>query len=396
VIAALIFALSSFCLSEAKDIGKNILYGTGTKTCAIRLLRHQLEVRKIFETDANGHDWLNIEYENLNDTFLSLETHFETIAYQAQKGRLVSGLKLRVPPEKGRGSWWVVRSSPGMNVMHLEAEYYRDEVVKVSGDHMAKARILLSGAIRYINADIKVEGTGAFLEAYPRDTASDYVIYAGSLTRLVIINAVPSVLTDRLGLDPEDVPRPLRRVFQDEAIEASGGIAALGPDILRSASDIFHASKTYHPKLFRPFLDAKSHELMCSIIQDLGRKRHQEDDGQGFSLREMRRVDEARVILIDSFDTPPRIPDLARKVGLNQTKLKAVFKAAYGMTIYNFILTQRMDRAAELLHGSDLSIAEVAFEVGYDYPASFTNAFVRYFGHSPRSYRAASKNTSLT
>lgn len=350
----------------------------------------------IFETDANGHDWLNIEYEKLNDTFLSLEPHFETIGNEATRGHLVSGLKLRLPPDKGQGNWWVVNSSVGIKVICVEAHYYRDEVVKVSGDHMAKARILLSGAIQYVSSGITVTGTGAFLEAYPPDSASDYVIHAGNVTRLVIINAPPSVLTKRLGLDPKDVPLPLRRVFQDGAVEATGGIAALGPDILRSASDIFHAGKTFGPKLYRPFLEAKGLELMCSIIQDLGRRRDREEMGQGFSLREMRRVDEARMILIDSFNSPPSIPELARKVGLNRTKLKAVFKAAYGTTIYNFVLTQRMDRATELLAGSDLSIAEVAFEVGYDYPASFTHAFVRYFGHSPRSYRAASKNEVTT
>lgn len=348
----------------------------------------------MFETDANGHRWLLAPYEDLNNSITSLGRYFEQIEREERAGRRVSGVKLKVPSHLGRGSWSLIRSSPHMFVLTASAEYLRDEQVSVSGDQMAKARILLSGALHYLDSDIMVAGTGAFIEAFPRDTSSQYRILAGKETRLTIINVAPAALTETLGLDKGEIPAPIVRVFDGQGDRSAGGIAALGPDILRAASDIFNASTTYAPALYRPFIDAKSHELLCSIIQDLGRRSDDGRPGLKFSLREMRRIDEARTLLIDAFRAPPTIPELARRVGMNQTKLKAMFKAAYGTTIHEFVQKQRMNRAIDLLASRDLSIAEIAFEVGYDYPASFTHAFVREFGHSPKEARVAAQASS--
>ena len=53
------------------------------------------------------------------------------------------------------------------------------------------------------------------------------------------------------------------------------------------------------------------------------------------------------------------------------------------MTIYEYILKCRMERAEELLLTGDYGVAEVAYEVGYDYPANFTHAFRRFHGRLP-------------
>lgn len=344
-----------------------------------------------FETDASGHCWLVIPYKALNESIAGLQSHFGRIDAERRTGRIVSGLKLKVPAELGRGSWWLVRSSPHMFVLTANVEYRKDEHVRVSGDQMAKTRIVLSGALHQIDADIRIDGTGAFVEAFPEHTASEYRIAGGKETRLTILNAYPAALTETLDLALDDIPAPISQVFDAEADRSAGGIAALGPDILRAASDIYNASRTFTPPLFRPFVNAKSHELLCSILQDLGRRTEGSGSGVKFTLRDMRRVDEARTLLIDAFRQPPTIPELARKVGINQTKLKAMFKAAYGTTIYEFVQKQRMERALELLAAPDLSISEIAYEVGYDYPASFTHAFAREFGHSPKEARLAAQ-----
>jgi len=74
-------------------------------------------------------------------------------------------------------------------------------------------------------------------------------------------------------------------------------------------------------------------------------------------------------------------------VGINQTKLKAGFEQALGMTIYHHIVKLRMEHASTLLLSNEHSISSVAYLVGYDYPANFTIAFKKHFGVLPRAWK---------
>ena len=47
----------------------------------------------------------------------------------------------------------------------------------------------------------------------------------------------------------------------------------------------------------------------------------------------------------------------------------------------------RMERAAALLRETDLSVAEIAGQVGYESQSKFTAAFKEQFGQLPKEYR---------
>ena len=47
----------------------------------------------------------------------------------------------------------------------------------------------------------------------------------------------------------------------------------------------------------------------------------------------------------------------------------------------------RRDRAIYLLRQSDLSIAEIAYLVGFESPPSFFRAFARWTGQTPGDFR---------
>jgi AraC-like DNA-binding protein len=84
---------------------------------------------------------------------------------------------------------------------------------------------------------------------------------------------------------------------------------------------------------------------------------------------------------------PPRFADLAREIGTNQNKLKAVFKEAFGVTMAGYCLERRMREAQQLLLEATLTIAQVAERVGYEHQSSFAAAFSAHVGMSPRRYR---------
>ena len=68
-------------------------------------------------------------------------------------------------------------------------------------------------------------------------------------------------------------------------------------------------------------------------------------------------------------------------------RIHRILKAFLGESIGAFIIRSRMEKAAWMLRGTELSIAEVAWEVGYDTPSSLTRVFQSMYGVSPSAYR---------
>jgi len=77
------------------------------------------------------------------------------------------------------------------------------------------------------------------------------------------------------------------------------------------------------------------------------------------------------------------IQQLAREMGMNEMKLKTVFKAIYGKGIHSYQLDARMHVAHKLLEEGDLTTKAIAAKVGYELTTSFITKFREYFGYPP-------------
>ncbi|ANV89021.1 helix-turn-helix transcriptional regulator [Picosynechococcus sp. PCC 7117] len=99
------------------------------------------------------------------------------------------------------------------------------------------------------------------------------------------------------------------------------------------------------------------------------------------------RIHHAKEILINNFDNPPSLLDLARQVGLNDHKLKRGFRHCFGTTVFGYLRAYRMEQAKQLIAESHLTLAGVAQSIGYNSPSRFCDAFKRQFGMTPRTYQ---------
>ena len=94
--------------------------------------------------------------------------------------------------------------------------------------------------------------------------------------------------------------------------------------------------------------------------------------------------------LIDAgYREPLDVPTLARVAHLSPAHFSREFRRAFGETPHRYLLTRRLERAAELLRNTDRSIAEICFTVGLSSVGSFTTTFGRTYGLTPTEYRAA-------
>lgn len=105
------------------------------------------------------------------------------------------------------------------------------------------------------------------------------------------------------------------------------------------------------------------------------------------STSDVRALQKAYDILTKEAAHPPTIKALSQMVFLNEQKLKAGFSARYHMSISEYTQSIRMAMAENLLSTTELSIEEVAKEVGYHHSGNFIKMFKKYHGKTPLAFR---------
>jgi AraC-like DNA-binding protein len=81
------------------------------------------------------------------------------------------------------------------------------------------------------------------------------------------------------------------------------------------------------------------------------------------------------------------ITALALEVGLNPTKLQEGFKDLFRQTIHQYRLDLRLNLAMELLDETDMTIAEIAYKLGFDSREGLTRCFRKKYSQPPRAWR---------
>lgn len=102
---------------------------------------------------------------------------------------------------------------------------------------------------------------------------------------------------------------------------------------------------------------------------------------------ERRRLEDLAALLRSRFAKPPALAELARRCGMNRNKLTVGFRELHGCSIGEYVTGLRLEAARRQLEASDLSVSEIAAQVGYEHVQSFSSAFRRHFGASPSSLR---------
>jgi AraC family transcriptional regulator, mar-sox-rob regulon activator len=94
-----------------------------------------------------------------------------------------------------------------------------------------------------------------------------------------------------------------------------------------------------------------------------------------------------KIIELVSCGAAYSIRDLAHQLRLSPSTLQRLFKQHTGVRLGEWLMEQRLQRAAHLLQFSYLSVKQITHTVGYEHVSSFTRAFERRFVHAPSLYR---------
>ena len=185
----------------------------------------------------------------------------------------------------------------------------------------------------------------------------------------------------------EDVRQPLDPGFEKMLRDPDRTIYPLPGRVTPAMQIVMYQMKNCRMRgsLKRFYMESKAIELLTLRIHQLCRKtgvvRH--TPRTGATRMERNRIHEARKILEAEMYAPPSIFELAKMVGLNATKLKQCFKNEFNTTIFGYVNQLRMNRAIMLFRETDMTVTEVAFDVGYSSTGAFSTAFKREVGCCP-------------
>ncbi len=132
------------------------------------------------------------------------------------------------------------------------------------------------------------------------------------------------------------------------------------------------------------YAQSLSYILAIQLAKDNGRRKSPTKQTGGLSGRNLRDVAD----YIDAnLNEKLSVSTLARRVGLSPHHFSHSFSASFGLSPHRYVLQRRIAEATRLLKESKLSVAEIAYELGFSSHAHFSQIYRKNTGMSPKDVR---------
>jgi AraC-like DNA-binding protein len=133
------------------------------------------------------------------------------------------------------------------------------------------------------------------------------------------------------------------------------------------------------------FFENKVREILFSILHKGVKKFY-----PGITDHDLSAIYAADQLILSNLDKHFTTSEIAKKVHLNEFKLKTGFKKVIGMALYERLHVARMERARTLLLQTDKPLKQIYEEIGFDHLTSFITSFRKHFGIPPAALRRTS------
>ncbi len=173
----------------------------------------------------------------------------------------------------------------------------------------------------------------------------------------IIMLTASSALTDKLDAFREGVVDYITKPFS-------------GPELAARAR--VHLRRTLHPEPVHAVAAPLAGAMSLSV-----------------GSAEDRFVAKAQAILLERLHANLNLNDIAHQVGTNERRLTEAFRCQKGMSVFEFVRSERHKKACMLLLTSDLSVSAIGECCGYGSAAAFTYAFRGRCSLTPSQYRAS-------
>lgn len=101
--------------------------------------------------------------------------------------------------------------------------------------------------------------------------------------------------------------------------------------------------------------------------------------------------------VMEIFRTDPKhemtVDEIANTVGLSGSQLSRIFQRAIGQPVHRYRMDLRLDNANRIIRSSELPLARIAFDCGFNDAAHLCKCYKNRFGVSPGTIRRALRNS---
>lgn len=98
-------------------------------------------------------------------------------------------------------------------------------------------------------------------------------------------------------------------------------------------------------------------------------------------------VSRFKLLVEDGMQNPDlNVEDLGRDMGMSRVQLYRKLKSLTNYSPNELLRQMRLKKAASLLASSEMTVAEIAYEVGFSSPSYFTKCYKEQFGESPTDF----------
>ncbi len=108
-----------------------------------------------------------------------------------------------------------------------------------------------------------------------------------------------------------------------------------------------------------------------------------------FQEEEQTRIDKVCTYINQNYKKKLKLEDVAAIANMSTTAFSRFFKKSTGKTFVNYVNELRIGWACKLLIETEMTIAEICYEVGFNNLSNFNRRFYERHKMSPRQYRQA-------
>lgn len=148
--------------------------------------------------------------------------------------------------------------------------------------------------------------------------------------------------------------------------------------------EVFNPEDSSMPSLY---VNSRVLRLLEGFLESMLKKNHAEQV-LSISSKDFESILKIEGLLLENYgEVFPKIEKLARIALMSESKLKKIYKQAFGMGLYEYYQKNRMHKAKELLNSGDYTVSQVGSMLGYHNLSNFSASFKKEFNQLPRDFQ---------
>jgi AraC-like DNA-binding protein len=317
---------------------------------------------------------------------------FDVIALDQTAGCTGLGWRFRDGDGEGRIDFLQISNALTLDISDFRC--FREKHMSLATENapLLKLRFKLSGCsmLHFKHEDVPMLGEHCSISVYSPTELEHELLTRDVAERSVTLHCDPAFFVHDLGLSPDAAPQPIRAFLKHEAMPHWFLRTRMSARMRQATIELMQPPCL--PQFVRSFREVKARDLALSLLDLLAQgqdKSHRADQAANQRPRGLppaklqRATDWLQANLSDDAD----LDKLARMLGEDPLQLARAFRQSTGLSVQQYRLRIRVEKARQLLTDGQLAIKAVSQDSGFYDQAHLTRSFRAAFGTTPLQYR---------